>query len=97
MHFRALFAFCLMVAMPFPAIAADATIRPFTALDVFALEWASDPEIAPDGSQVAYVRRSFDIKTDTPRGMIWLVSRDGTNHRPLTGSTAREGKPALVA
>ncbi len=93
MNFRALFAASLLVALPSAAIGDAAAIRPFTSEDVFALEWASDPQIAPDGSQVAYVRRSFDIKTDKPRGMIWLVSRDGTKHLPLTGSTAREGSP----
>ena len=93
MNLRALFAASLLVALPSAAIADAPAIHPFTSADVFALEWASDPQIAPDGSQVAYVRRSFDIRTDLARGMIWLVSRDGTSHRPLTGSTAREASP----
>ncbi|MGH8198016.1 MAG: prolyl oligopeptidase family serine peptidase [Steroidobacteraceae bacterium] len=65
----------------------------FAPTDVFALEWASDPEIAPDGSQVAYVRQSFDIKTDKRRRAIWLVDKDGTNHRPLAGGPANESSP----
>lgn len=77
MHFSALCAVCLLVAMPAPATAEASAIRPF----------------APDGSQVAYVRRSFDIKTDLPRRMIWLVSRDGTGHRPLAGGAAQESSP----
>ncbi len=93
MHFSALCAVCLLVAMPAPATAEASAIRPFASADVFALEWASDPQIAPDGSQVAYVRRSFDIKTDLPRRMIWLVSRDGTGHRPLAGGAAQESSP----
>lgn len=28
------------------------------AMDVFDLEWASDPQVAPDGKSVIYVRRS---------------------------------------
>ena len=93
MHFRALFAVCLLVSMPVPATAETSAIRPFASADVFALEWASDPQIAPDGLQVAYVRHSFDIKTDLSRRMIWLVSRDGTEHRPLAGDTAQQSSP----
>jgi dipeptidyl aminopeptidase/acylaminoacyl peptidase len=93
MNFSALFAVGLLAALPSSAIADAPASHLFAPEDVFALEWASDPQIAPDGSQVAYVRRSFDIKTDQARGMIWLVGRDGANHRPLTGSTAREGSP----
>lgn len=33
----------------------------FEALDIFQLEYASDPRISPDGSQVVYVRQSNDI------------------------------------
>ena len=93
MNFRALFAVSLLAALPPSALADARAMHLFAPEDVFALEWASDPQIAPDGSQVAYVRRSFDIKTDQPRSMIWLVSRDGTSHRPLTGSTTRETSP----
>jgi dipeptidyl aminopeptidase/acylaminoacyl peptidase len=55
----------------------------FSALDVFELEYASDPQISPDGSRVVYVRRSNDIMTDRTRGNLWIVSADGRDHRPL--------------
>jgi Tol biopolymer transport system component len=80
-----------LVAMP--AVRAAAAGAAFKPLDVFALEWASDPEISPDGSQVAYVRRSFDIKSDTRRGMIWLVDREGGSHRPLAGGATSQSSP----
>jgi len=71
-----------------------ATTKPaFAPMDVFALEWASDPQISPDGSQVAYVRQSFDIKSDSRRRMIWLVDRQGANHRPLAGGASSEFTP----
>ena len=45
--------------------AADAPRRApsttFGPADVFGLEWASAPAIAPDGARVAYVRVSGDI------------------------------------
>ena len=93
MRLKALFAAGLLAVIQTPALAAPSAVHTFAPADVFALEWASDPQIAPDGSQVAYVRRSFDIKTDQPRRMIWLVGRDGTDHRPLTGSSAQEMNP----
>ena len=93
MQFRVLFAAGLLAVMQAPALAAPPAVHPFASADVFALELASDPQIAPDGSQVAYVRRSFDIRTDQPRRMIWLVSRDGTDHRPLAGGAAQEANP----
>ena len=33
----------------------------FSAMDVFELEWASDPQISPDGRHVTYVRNGMDI------------------------------------
>ena len=69
------------------------TVKPaFKALDVFDLQWAADPEMSPDGRTIAYVRMSYDIKTDRPHGVIWLVGVDGKNERPLTGA-ASSGSP----
>ena len=87
--------------MPFRAVtlllaaiaALPAAAKPaFAPMDVFSLEWASDPAISPDGTQVAYVRRSFDVKTDSRRGAIWLVDRDGASQRPL-GGAGNQGSP----
>ncbi len=55
-------------------------------LDVFDLQWVSDPQISPDGRSIAYVRMSFDIKTDKARGVIWLVGIDGKHARPLSSA-----------
>ena len=55
----------------------------FLNTDVFELEVAADPQISPDGSQVAYARRSMDIMTDQPVSNIWIIDTDGGNHRPL--------------
>ncbi len=76
-----------------PNAAAAAGKPAFAPLDVFGLEWASDPEISPDGARIAYVRRSFDVKTDTRHGAIWLIDRDGGNHRPLAGTAGNQGSP----
>ena len=56
----------------------------FQPMDVFGLEWASDPQISPDGRRIAYVRNSMDVMKDRRRSQIWLIDADGGDHRPLT-------------
>ncbi|MDX1385683.1 MAG: S9 family peptidase, partial [Thermoanaerobaculia bacterium] len=78
------------------ALAGEATgdgpsrVRP---LDVFELEWASDPQLSPDGQQIAYVRDFFDIRSDARRSNIWLIDADGGGHRPLTSGSDRNTSP----
>lgn len=93
MSIRSLPLFAFALALSAPAHAGTAPRPPFTSMDVFALEWANDPEISPDGSQVAYVRRSFDIRSDSRRSTIWIVGRGGANHRPLAGGATSEASP----
>ena len=57
--------------------------RYFTGSDLFNLEWASDPEISPDGRTIAYVRQSNDIMTDKARPTIWLIDVATGQQRPL--------------
>ena len=52
--------------------------------DIFELEFASDPQISPDGKEVVYVRNFMDIMRDRRRSSLWIIGSDGTNHRPLT-------------
>ena len=71
-----------------------ANARPIENLDVFQLEYAADPQISPDGSQVAYIRRSNDIMTDSARGSIWVVTTGQTrSHRPLLSGRASYSSP----
>ena len=57
--------------------------EPFLNTDVFELEVAANPQISPDGSRIAYARRSMDIMTDRAVSNIWIIDADGGNHRPL--------------
>ena len=70
---------------PQPAAPQPATSN-FKPMDVFDLQWAADPQISPDGRSIAYVRMGMDVKTDRPRGTIWLVAVDGGHARPLSGA-----------
>ena len=83
----------LLVLAASTATLADTNPAIFNNIDVFELEIAGDPQISPDGSQVAYVRRSMDIMTDRARGNIWLVSADGERHRPLLSGADSYSNP----
>ena len=65
----------------------------FSQLDVFELEWVSDPQISPDGNQVIYLRNGMDIMKDRRFRRIWIVNADGTNHRKLTPHDKGESSP----
>jgi len=56
----------------------------FHPVDVFQLEYVSDPQISPDGEKIVYVRNSMDIMTDRTHSNLWIINFDGTDNRPLT-------------
>lgn len=65
---------------------------PFQPMDVFELEWVTEPQISPDGKQVVYRRNGFDIMTDQARGNLWIINADGTSHRKLTSREVNESQ-----
>jgi hypothetical protein len=64
--------------------------RPLEPLDAFRIQFASDPQVAPDGTQVAYVRNFMDIRRDRKRSHLWGVDADGGGHRPLVAADDRD-------
>ena len=72
-----------LVAMMSPTIDAKDDLGVFDPMDVFELEWATDPRVSPDGKTIVYARNSNDIMKDRQRSNLWQVSTDGKNHRPL--------------
>ena len=64
----------------------------FQPLDVFSLEWASDPQISPDASQIIYRRNGFDIMKDNSKGNLWIINTDGSSHRKLTSREVSESQ-----
>ena len=65
----------------------------FSNQDVFEIQYVKDPQIAPNNSQIVYVRTSMDIMTDSKTSSLWKISGDGTEHQKLTSSTANESSP----
>jgi len=82
----------LAIAFSTPAFAQD-QVKHFTAEDVFELEYASNPQISPDGSQIVYERQSNDIMTDGTRSNLWIIGADGQGHRPLVSGTSSSSSP----
>jgi dipeptidyl aminopeptidase/acylaminoacyl peptidase len=59
--------------------------RVITEKDIFRFQWVSDPQISPDGAQVAFVRITVDEKKDTYATSIWTVAtRAGAAPRRVT-------------
>lgn len=78
--------------LSFQNIPAQEQKTAFQPLDVFSLEWASDPQISPDASQVVYIRNGFDIMKDTSKGNLWIINSDGSSHRKLTSREVNESQ-----
>ena len=62
-------------------------------IDIFDMEYVSDPQISPDGSKIIYVRNFKDIMTDRNLSNLWIVNFDGTNNRPLTTGNQNDVAP----
>ncbi|MDC0180925.1 S9 family peptidase [Pseudomonadota bacterium] len=77
-----LLGFFLMLAIS-PISNADEILALFEPMDVFDLEWATDPRVSPDGKTIVYVRKSNDVMKDRERSNLWQISIDGNDHRPL--------------
>jgi len=75
----------------FAQYAQDSTF--FDLADVFDLEYAADPQIAPDGEQVVYARSFMDKMEDRRASRLWVVGADGSVHRPLTDPDVRASQP----
>ena len=72
----------LVFAMTIAAQTED-KLAVFDPMDVFELEWATDPRVSPDGDTIVYVRKSNDIMKDRERSNLWQITIDKQDHRPL--------------
>ena len=65
---------CLAIPAASPS---GAERRPITETDLFSFVWVADPQIAPDGSRVAFLRVSVDRQKDQYETAIWIADSDG--------------------
>ncbi len=96
MH-KAIWACCALALLTTPAMAQPAPLASestrFQAQDLFGLEVASDPQISPDGSRIAYVRQTADIMTDRMRPTIWLIDARTGQQTPLVATAGSHSQP----
>ena len=75
----------------------SATKRPLTSRDLLDFQMVDDPQVAPDGSAVAWVHTTIDAPTNSYRAAIMLTDawrrHDATTH----GGNRAGHPPALVA
>jgi acylaminoacyl-peptidase len=64
-----------------------------TAMDVFSLQFAADPQISPDGKRIVYVRQFSDIMNDKRESNLWVISSDGGEDRGLTNGNYSDSSP----
>ena len=67
--------------------------KTFDPIDIFEIEYASDPQISPSGDRVLYLRNFKDIMTDRNLSNIWLVNFDGSGSRPITTGNKNDFSP----
>jgi len=78
--------FCLMSFL----IEAQETFQP---LDVYDLEFASDPQFSPDGKQIIFLRHFMDVMTDKRLSNLWFSDVQGARQRPLTNGNYNHRSP----
>ena len=61
--------------------------------DIFALQYANDIQISPDGKQIVYRKMGYDIMSDKNVGNLWILNTDGSGHQKLTLKDADETSP----
>jgi dipeptidyl aminopeptidase/acylaminoacyl peptidase len=74
----------LIAALYLPASLFSAEKRTITEMDLFKFVWIADPQIAPDGSRVAFVRVWVNQKADRYDSALWVVPTNGGAARQLT-------------
>ena len=65
----------------------------FSYLDLFDLQYVSDPQISPDGEWVVYRRMAMDVMKDKAVGNLWIIKTDGSQHQKLTSREVSESSP----
>ena len=81
------------VLMFFLVVTATAQQPSFSYLDVFDLQYVSDPQISPNGEWVVYRRMGFDVMKDRAWGNLWMIKTDGSAHQKVTTREVSENSP----
>jgi len=83
------FGFTLLVLVP----ASLAAVRPIEVEDLFRLKRVSEPQVSPDGQQIAYVVTEVLKAENRTQSDIWVMPATGGNPRQLTNSPRQDRHP----
>ena len=80
---------CSLTALGSAARAAEPGNAPFTVEDLVLLKRIADPQVSPEGRQVAFVQRETDMDANQGRTSLWLLGWLDTHlndspHQPST-------------
>ncbi|MBT8311233.1 MAG: S9 family peptidase, partial [Flavobacteriaceae bacterium] len=86
--------FLILLALCFwPIASSSQQQQKFSYLDIFELNYVSDPQISPDSEWIVYRRMGFDIMKDRAAGNLWMIRTDGRQHQKLTAREGNESSP----
>jgi dipeptidyl aminopeptidase/acylaminoacyl peptidase len=74
-------------------VPAAAERRGITEKDLFGFAWVADPQMAPDGTQVAFVRVTVDETKDAYATAIWIAKTDGAGPPRALTNGPRDTSP----
>src|SRR4051794_26059149 len=75
------------------ATAAPAKTCTITATDLYALRFADDVVLSPDGVKVAFTVTQPDGEANRNRASIWVANTDGSDARQVTSGTKKDSAP----
>src|ERR1044072_407365 len=90
---KVVIALCFASVLTGSPAAAQSNSNRLAAQDAFDLEFATDPQISPDGKRIIYVRQFSDIMSDKNYYNLWVINFDGTDNRPLTTGNRSDTSP----
>ena len=82
--------YVLVLFTVFSCLILTAQKESFSYLDVFDLQYVSDPQISPNGDIIVYRRMGFDIMNDKSIGSLWMIKTNGSQHQKLTSREVNE-------
>jgi dipeptidyl aminopeptidase/acylaminoacyl peptidase len=86
------FSICLLIGAAAAAVP-SAPSPLFEGKDLFGLQWATDPQIHPDGRTIAYVRNAYEVMADQSRQSIWLIDAGSGEQSPLVAGAGTHLQP----
>jgi dipeptidyl aminopeptidase/acylaminoacyl peptidase len=81
----------LVLALAAPLSAAET--RPFSVLDMLAMDRISDPRVSPDATRVAFTLRVTDREANRGRTHIEVAGLDGSGSRRFTAGDGSDSQP----